>query len=149
MTVLENLEVASAPAELRHAWREVLVPICAGQAAARRRATCLRLLEEFGLADVAGVHAELLPYGRQRMLEIARALVAEPGVLLLDEPAAGLNSAETDALKLRLRWLRRPERVMVVIEHDMDVRLDGPTEASAAHASLAELFLSGSSAVTD
>jgi len=121
MTVLDNLEVALAPADMRHAWREVLVPGHAGQAAARRRATCLRLLEEFGLADVAEAHAELLPYGRQRMLEIARALVAEPGVLLLDEPAAGLNTAETDALKLRLRRLRRPERVMVVIEHDMDL----------------------------
>ena len=121
MTVLENLEVALAPADMRHAWREVLVPIYAGQATARRRTMCLRLLEEFGLADVAEAHAELLPYGRQRMLEIARALVAEPGVLLLDEPAAGLNSAETDALKLRLRRLRRPDRVMVVIEHDMDL----------------------------
>ncbi len=121
MTVLDNLAVALAPAELRNAWREVLLPFHAGQAEARRRATCLRLLEEFGLDDVADAHAELLPYGRQRMLEIARALVAEPRVLLLDEPAAGLNSAETDALKLRLRRLRRAERVMVVIEHDMDL----------------------------
>jgi branched-chain amino acid transport system ATP-binding protein len=121
MTVLDNLQVGLAPADMRHAWREVLLPGYGSQAAARRRTTCLRLLEEFGLADVAGLDAELLPYGRQRMLEIARALVAEPLVLLLDEPAAGLNSAETDALKFRLQRLRRPDRVMVVIEHDMDL----------------------------
>lgn len=121
MTVLDNLQVALAPAEIRHAWREVLLPGYASRATVRRRAACLRLLEEFGLADAADMDAELLPYGRQRMLEIARALVADPLVLFLDEPAAGLNSAETDALKLRLQRLRRPERVMIVIEHDMDL----------------------------
>ena len=121
MSVLDNLEVALAPAELRYAWREVLAPGFARHAAARRRAACFRLLQEFDLSDVAGLDAELLPYGRQRMLEIARALVAAPRVLLLDEPAAGLNSAETAVLKQRLLRLRRPERVMIVIEHDMEL----------------------------
>ncbi|HEY6430640.1 MAG TPA: ABC transporter ATP-binding protein [Acetobacteraceae bacterium] len=121
MTVLENLEVALSPTELRHTWREVLVPPYATRAAARRRAACLQLLEEFGLADMADTHAELLPYGRQRMLEIARALISGPRVLLLDEPAAGLNSGETETLKHRLLRLRRPDRVMIVIEHDMEL----------------------------
>ncbi len=121
MTVLDNLEVALAPADLHRAWREVLVPGYARRAVERRYAVCRRLLEEFDLADMAEVHAELLPYGRQRMLEIARALVPGPRVLLLDEPAAGLNSAETAVLKQRLLRLRRPDRVMIVIEHDMEL----------------------------
>ncbi|HSU06702.1 MAG TPA: ABC transporter ATP-binding protein [Acetobacteraceae bacterium] len=121
MTVLDNLEVALAAADLRHTWREVLAPGYARQAATRRRQVCLQYLREFDLDDAADAHAELLPYGRQRMLEIARALVAGPRVLLLDEPAAGLNSAETESLKHRLLRLRRPDRVMIVIEHDMEL----------------------------
>jgi branched-chain amino acid transport system ATP-binding protein len=121
MTVLDNLEVALAPADLRHAWREVLVPAYARRSFTRRRTICWRLLKEFDLEEMADAHAESLPYGRQRMLEIARALVAEPRVLFLDEPAAGLNSAETAVLKQRLLKLRRPERVLIVIEHDMDL----------------------------
>jgi branched-chain amino acid transport system ATP-binding protein len=121
MTVAENLEVALAPQALGNTWREVLWPPYATAAAMARRRTCLRLLEEFDLADMADLEAQSLPYGRQRMLEIARALVRPPRVLLLDEPAAGLNAGETATLKERLARLRRPDLVMIVIEHDMDL----------------------------
>jgi ABC-type branched-subunit amino acid transport system ATPase component len=121
MTVIENLEVALAPSALSRTWREVLWPSYAATAQAARRRTCLRVLEEFDLAEVADVEARRLPYGRQRMLEIARALVRPPRVLLLDEPAAGLNALETAILKERLGQLRRADLVMIVIEHDMDL----------------------------
>lgn len=121
MTVLENLEVALAPIVLRDTWREVLWPPYAKTAERGRRDVCLRLLHEFYLADVADQAAISLPYGRQRMLEIARALVRPPRLLLLDEPAAGLNAAETAVLKERLARLRRPDLIMIVIEHDMEL----------------------------
>ncbi len=62
------------------------------------REECMELLKIVGLADVAGEMATSLPYGKQRRLEIARALATKPSLLLLDEPAAGMNPQETDEL---------------------------------------------------
>ena len=79
-----------------------------------------RLLEVFGLMDVRDEMARSLPYGDQRRLEIARALATRPKLLLLDEPAAGMNPSEkTDLLKL-IQWIR-PEfdLSVLMIEHDM------------------------------
>ncbi|MBI5863404.1 MAG: ABC transporter ATP-binding protein [Planctomycetes bacterium] len=85
----------------------------------------LELLAIFGLDDRADVQARNLPYGDQRRVEIARALATEPTVLLLDEPAAGMNSQE----KLRLREMIRSIRqqfglTILLIEHDMGVVMD-------------------------
>jgi len=80
----------------------------------------LRLLEPFGLAEHAHAVAGELPYGLQRKLEIARALALKPSVLLLDEPAAGMNTGETAALTEFLRWVRDEYKVtLVLIEHHM------------------------------
>ena len=62
------------------------------------RREALALIDEVGLAGLAGLPAAALPFGRQRLLEIARALASGPRLVLLDEPAAGLNSAETKEL---------------------------------------------------
>lgn len=79
-----------------------------------------RLLQEFGLTDVADLFATHLPYGRQRRVEIVRALASEPKLLLLDEPAAGLNTTETQHLMSLVRRLRDEYGLtLVVIEHDM------------------------------
>ncbi|HWK44290.1 MAG TPA: ABC transporter ATP-binding protein [Stellaceae bacterium] len=72
-----------------------------------------------GLAEMADRRAGDLPYGDQRRLEIARALAAEPRLLLLDEPAAGMNPAETRALMPLLRQLRERGITVLLVEHDM------------------------------
>ncbi len=77
------------------------------------------LLDLVGLAENANTLAGALPYGRQRLLEIARALAAEPRLLLLDEPAAGLNPAETENLANVVRRIVERGTTVLVIEHDM------------------------------
>ena len=78
-------------------------------------------MENFGLAHLADELAADLSYGNQKLLEIARATMLRPRVLMLDEPAAGLNHGETDRLKQTLRELARPDLVMIVVEHDMSL----------------------------
>ena len=77
------------------------------------------LLAFVGLADQADIAASVLPYGRQRLLEIARALAAEPKLLLLDEPAAGLNHDETERLAGIIRQIADRGTTILLIEHDM------------------------------
>lgn len=77
-------------------------------------------LDEVGLRSAATATADTLPYGGQRRLEIARALAADPTVLLLDEPAAGLNEQESDELLALVHRIRdRQTCATVVVEHDM------------------------------
>jgi branched-chain amino acid transport system ATP-binding protein len=84
------------------------------------RARARELLGLVGLADRAALPARSLAYGDQRRLEIARALATEPRLLLLDEPAAGMNTAETQALMALIRRLRDEQGLTVLlIEHDM------------------------------
>jgi len=94
------------------------------QAACERqlRARAYELLEALGLAAQATDLAGSLPYGSQRRLEIARALMLAPQLLLLDEPAAGMNSNEARELETQIRWLRDQLGVTVVlVEHNMSV----------------------------
>jgi len=77
------------------------------------------LLEFVGLRGVAGALARNLSYGDQRRLEIARALASEPGLLLLDEPRAGMNAQETRAAAELVRRIRDRGVAVAVIEHDM------------------------------
>lgn len=83
------------------------------------------LMDLMGLSGSAGIQASQLPYGQQRKLEIARALASRPKILLLDEPAAGMNPAETEELKNMIRMIRDKLSVSVLlIEHDMSVVMD-------------------------
>ncbi len=82
----------------------------------------LKLLKIFKLEDKAMEQAKNLPYGAQRRLEIARALAAKPKLLLLDEPAAGMNPQETNELMEMIRWIRKKFGLTVLlIEHDMSL----------------------------
>ena len=84
-----------------------------------------QLLAEVGLSDVAGEKANSLPYGKQRRLEIARALATDPKLLLLDEPAAGMNPQETDELTAFIGEIRSKFGLTVfLIEHHMDLVMD-------------------------
>lgn len=83
---------------------------------------CMELLEETGLLDVKDQKASNLPYGMQRRLEIARALATRPRLILLDEPAAGMNEEESARLSRLIRGIRdRKEITVVIIDHHMDV----------------------------
>ncbi len=81
-------------------------------------------LDFVGLADKAGQRASTLSYGDQRRLEIARAMAPEPRLLLLDEPAAGMNPAETEALATLVRRLRGFGTTVLLVEHDMGFVMD-------------------------
>ena len=81
----------------------------------------LTALETVGLVDKADSPASALAYGHRRLLEIARAIVARPTLLLLDEPAAGLNATEAEALVALIRRINAQGVTVVLVEHHMDV----------------------------
>lgn len=88
----------------------------------RRRA--LELLDYVGIAALAEQPAASLPFGKGRLLEIARALALEPQLMLMDEPAAGLNSRETWELGELIRKIRDSGVSVVLVEHDMELVMD-------------------------
>lgn len=90
------------------------------RAVARARAA----LDLVGLADRADLPAGALSYGDQRRLEIARAMAPEPRLLMLDEPAAGMNAAETESLATLVRRLRDEATTILLVEHDMGFVMD-------------------------
>ena len=92
---------------------------------AKQREEVLELLKIVGLDDVKDELATSLPYGKQRRLEIARALAAEPTLLLLDEPAAGMNPQETDELTAFIGEIRDKFNLTIfLIEHHMNLVMD-------------------------
>jgi branched-chain amino acid transport system ATP-binding protein len=120
LTVLENVRVAF-DSQLHYSPFEAFFGLPRQSQDERQSIDeSFRLLRPFGLADYAESLAGELSYGSQRRLEIARALALKPGLLLLDEPAAGMNTAETAALTEFLRWVREEFRLtLVLIEHHM------------------------------
>jgi branched-chain amino acid transport system ATP-binding protein len=125
MTVLENLMVAQHN-ELRRASSFTLGALLGFGSFARAESDAIDLsrywLDQVGLLTRADEAAGDLPYGDQRRLEIARAMCTKPILLCLDEPAAGLNARESEALNELLYAIRETEKVAIVlIEHDMSV----------------------------
>jgi branched-chain amino acid transport system ATP-binding protein len=121
-TVLENVKVARHLRTRQTILQSVLRTTThrAEEAAITRH--CMALLDRFNLADRADVPAGGLPYGDQRRLEIARALATEPRILLLDEPAAGMNPREKVQLQDLIRQVQRDFDIgILLIEHDMGV----------------------------
>ena len=120
MTVLENVMIG------RHCRLHSGIPGAIFRPPANRREEKLivedsyRMLEKIGLTGYVNEFAKNLPYGAQRRLEIARALATEPFILLLDEPAAGMNAQETKELDELIVRIREQEKVSILlIEHDM------------------------------
>ena len=88
----------------------------------RIRERAMALVEEFGLAPVAGTLASELPFGTQKRVELARALASEPKLLLLDEPAGGLNHEEVDSLRGEIQAIRDRRGITVLlVEHHMNL----------------------------
>ncbi len=117
LTVLENVLVGRH-SKMRPDVFAALIPFRRGRTTTDE-ARALALLERVGLAARAGSLAGALPYGDQRRLEIVRALAAEPAVLILDEPAAGMNATESAALRVLMRSLVSDGLAIVLIEHDV------------------------------
>jgi branched-chain amino acid transport system ATP-binding protein len=124
MTVLENLLVAQHNVLMRASGLTIFAVLGLGgfRAAERRGLDNARhWLDRIGLLDRADDLAGALPYGAQRRLEIARAMCIDPVLLCLDEPAAGLNPRETEALNELLQIIRADGCSLLLIEHDMGV----------------------------
>jgi branched-chain amino acid transport system permease protein len=121
MTATENVLVG-----LHHTFRSTVFDAMLGtpryrreERAARERAAAI--LEFVGLSSLANEEARNLPYGKQRLLEIGRALGLNPRLLLLDEPAAGLTAPDIKELMAIIRKIREHGITIVLIEHHMDV----------------------------
>jgi ABC-type branched-subunit amino acid transport system ATPase component len=118
LTVWQNLWVAQNSGEQRHEER-FLTRWFGG--ARRARDEIDRMLEFFDLAHKRDELAANLAFGEQRRLEFARALAAKPSLLLLDEPAAGMNAEEVDQLDDRIRMLRQDGVTIMLIEHHVEL----------------------------
>ena len=119
MSALENVMVGHT----RHLKSGLAAAMLRLPSLAREDAACrdeaARLLEFTGLAQWQGAQADAMPYGALKRLEIARALAARPRIVLLDEPAAGLNPAESAALEDLIRRIRATGVTVVLVEHNM------------------------------
>jgi branched-chain amino acid transport system permease protein len=121
LTLIENIMVG-----LNHSYADTMLDIAIGTPRARRNETDARtraasLLQFVGLDAMPNEEARNLPYGRQRLLEIARALALDPKLLLLDEPAAGLTAPDIRDLIEIIRKIRDHGITVLLIEHHMDV----------------------------
>jgi ABC-type branched-subunit amino acid transport system ATPase component len=120
LSVLENVMTGQHCRTSSGLFRVLLSPASRREEAATRR-RALQELEFVGLPDIAAALAGSLAYGRQRLVEIARALASDPILLLLDEPAAGLNPHETEALDRILRQIVARGITILLVEHDMNL----------------------------
>jgi branched-chain amino acid transport system ATP-binding protein len=119
LTAAENVMAGRHLRESRSVLRHLLAPWAVWREEAACRAKALEFLALVGLAGTADQPAGSLAYGAAKRLEIARALAAEPKVLLLDEPAAGCNPAETGEIETLIRKLAGSGVTVVLVEHDM------------------------------
>ena len=118
LTVLENMLIAA-----QHGGGRARNPLArAGGNAERRRA--IELLEFTGIADHTGALADTLSYGQRKLLELSYVLVADPAIVLLDEPAGGVNPSLIQHLAGRIRELNAAGKTFLIVEHNMDFVMD-------------------------
>jgi branched-chain amino acid transport system ATP-binding protein len=122
LTVIENLLVACELQKRTHLFSALLRTPMHFADEEEMHAQAFKLLEIFDMQSMAHEPSTSLSYGNQRRLEIARAMMLKPKLLLLDEPAAGMNYGEAEGLKTQIRWLRDTFQLSVVlVEHNMQV----------------------------
>ncbi|MCI5674991.1 MAG: ABC transporter ATP-binding protein [Ezakiella sp.] len=120
LTVVENVKVAKNQLMKYSLFAGMFRTPSYWREEAKVEEECMELLKVFNLDKFADLPAGSLPYGEQRKLEIARALACNPSLLLLDEPAAGMNPKETEELMQTIKLLRdKFETSILLIEHDM------------------------------
>jgi ABC-type branched-subunit amino acid transport system ATPase component len=119
LTVMENMIVAAHHRERAGRTGRLHNPFArAGGPATRKRAT--ELLEFTGIANLAGDRAETLSYGQRKLLELAYVLIADPEIILLDEPAGGVNPTLIGTISERIRELNRQGTTFLIVEHNME-----------------------------
>lgn len=122
LTVIENVLVAGEKNRRAHLGAAILRSALFYKDEDETHDRALELLRIFDLHTMADEMSTSLSYGNQRRLEIARAMMLKPKVLLLDEPAAGMNYGEAEGLKKQIRWLRDEfDLTVVLVEHNMQV----------------------------
>lgn len=122
LTVLENVRIGAFVRHHTRVWQAAFRLKAVEKEDAELEARARHWLEVLELSEVANVRASTLPYGLQRRVEIARALATQPQLILLDEPAAGMNPNESEELMHLIRRLRDEFGVTILlIEHDMRV----------------------------
>ncbi len=121
LSVLDNVIAGLHVHHRIPAWEYVVHGPAFRRDHARSREEAFELLRFVGLDQRASIMASSLAYGEQRMLELARALATKPRLLMVDEPAAGLNAAEVEKLLDRIRLVRKRGITVVIVEHNMDL----------------------------
>ena len=130
MTVLENLLVKMGHHAKVGLLQEILNPVAVHREEEKFVEKAMDLLDLLEVADFANELATSLPYGNQRRVEMARALATDPKVILLDEPAAGLNEVETEDLRKTLTKIRDLGVTIFLVEHDMKLVMEVCEEIS-------------------
>ena len=119
MTVLDNVLVGMGHHAKTGLWEALFNPVAVQREEQEFVDKAMKLLDLLGISSFANERATSLPYGHQRRVEIARALATNPKVILLDEPAAGLNEVETENLRKTLMKIRDSGVTIFLVEHDM------------------------------
>jgi branched-chain amino acid transport system ATP-binding protein len=124
MTVLDNVLVGMGHHAKTGLWAAIFNPVAVQREEKGLIDKAMALLDLLDIADCAEDLATSLPYGKQRRVEIARALATEPKIILLDEPAAGLNESETNALRETLMKIHDSGVTIFLVEHDMKLVME-------------------------
>ena len=124
MTALENVMVGAHCRTHAGIWQGLWQTRAQRQEEKTIKGRARAMLELTGIGDEASTLAGALSYGKQRRLEIARALASDPELLLLDEPAAGMNESETEDLRLLIAQIQQLGKAVILIEHDMHLMMN-------------------------